>query len=234
MESPPHPPTRRWTKNRLWLAAGLAAVIAALAFLAMRMGVIGAIDTVVLGLREAGPVAFFAAMALLPAIGFPMMAFTLAAGPVFAPTLGAGWVIGWGLLAVLANLLISYWLASRALRPLVTRVLTRFDFHLPENVAGDAWQVTSITRLTPGPPYWVQSYLLGLIRVPLVPYLVVSLLVMAGYLVALGLGGEAVSSGNGRLGFVAAGVLVVFIAALQLLRKRTARRTAALAALAAK
>ena len=55
-----------------------------------------------------------------------------------------------------------------------------------------------------------------------------------GYLVALVLGGEAVSQGNGRLGFAAAGVLVVFIAALQLLRKRTTRRTAALAALEAK
>ena len=234
MESHPLSSTRRWTKKHLWLAAGAVVVIAALGFLAVKSGVIGAIDSVVLGLRDAGPVAFFAAMALLPAIGFPMMAFTLAAGPVFGPTLGAGWVIGWGLLAVLANLLISYWLASRALRPLVSRLLVRFDFHLPENAAGDAWQVTLITRLAPGPPYWVQSYLLGLIRVPLTPYLVVSLLVMAGYLVALGLGGEAVSSGNGRLGFVAAGVLVVFIAALQLLRKRTARRSAALAALAAK
>ena len=90
--------------------------------------------------------------------------------------------------------------------------------------------MTLITRLAPGPPYWVQSYLLGLIRVPLVPYLVVSLLVMAGYLVALVLGGEAVSQGNGRLGFVAVGVLVIFVAALQLLRKRSERRrTAALA-----
>ena len=234
MASLTHPPTRRWTKNRLWLAAGLAAVLAALAFLALRMGVIGAIDAAVLGLREAGPLAFFAAMALLPAVGFPMMAFTLAAGPVFGPTLGAGWVIAWALLAVTANLLLSYWLADRALRPLVGRLLTRFDYQLPENAAGDAWQVTLITRLTPGPPYWVQSYLLGLIRVPLAPYLVVSLLVMTGYLVALVLGGEAVSSGNGRLGFAAAGVLVVFIAALQLLRKRTTRRTAALAALEAK
>ena len=68
-------------------------------------------------------------------------------------------------------------------------------------------------------------------RVPLTPYLVVSLLVMAGYLVALVLGGEAVSQGNGRLAFGAVGLLVVFGAALQLVRKRMAlRRTATLAA----
>jgi len=227
MESLPLPPPRRWTKKHRWLAAGLVVGLAALVLLAVQLGAIGAINSVVLSLRDAGPVAFFAAMALLPAVGFPMMAFTLAAGPVFGPTLGAGWVIGWALLAVLANLLLSYWLASRALRPLVGRLLNRFEIRLPENLAGSAWQVTLITRLAPGPPYWVQSYLLGVIRVPLLPYLVVSLLVMGGYLVALVLGGKAVTEGNGRLGFAAVAVLAVFITVLQVLRKRTARRTAA-------
>ena len=234
MESLALSPTRRWTKKHLWLAAGLVVVTAALGLIAVKSGVLGAIDVLVLGLRDAGPMVFFAAMALWPAVGFPMMAFTLAAGPVFGPTLGAGWVIGWSLLAVTANLLLSYWLANRALRPLVGRLLIRFDYRLPESAAGDAWQVTLITRLTPGPPYWVQSYLLGLLRVPLLPYLVVSLLVMSGYLVVLVLGGAAISEGNGQLALAAGGLLVFFIAALQLLRKRTARRRSALPALAAK
>jgi uncharacterized membrane protein YdjX (TVP38/TMEM64 family) len=227
-------PLRRWTKKHFWLAAGLVVVIAAVGLVAVKSGLIGAIDALVLGLRDAGPMVFFAAMALLPAVGFPMMAFTLAAGPVFGPTLGAGWVIGWSLLAVTANLLLSYWVANRALRPLVGRLLTRFDYRLPESAAGDAWQVTLITRLMPGPPYWVQSYLLGLMRVPMTPYLVISLLVMGGYLVALVLGGAAISEGNGRLAVAAGGLLIVFIAALQLVRKRTARRRSALPALAAK
>jgi hypothetical protein len=51
---------------------------------------------------------------------------------------------------------------------------------------------------------------------------------MGGYLVAIVLGGEAISEGNGRLGLAAAGVLGVFVAALQLMRKRLARRRAAL------
>ena len=220
-------PSRRWTKKRLWRAGFLAAVIAGLGLLVLNSGVIGAIDTVILGLRETGPVIFFAAMALLPAVGFPMLAFVLAAGPVFGPTVGIWWVIGWSLLAVVANLLLSYWLANRALRPLVSRLLTRFDYRLPEHPARDAWQVTLLTRLTPGPPYWVQNYLLGLMRVPLTPYLVVSTLVMAGYLVALVLGGEAISQGNGRLAFAATGVLVVLAVALQLWRKHAARRRAA-------
>lgn len=224
MESLTSPSSSRWTKKQRILAAGLAAVGVALGLLAFASGLGEALETVVLGLREAGPVVFFLAMALLPAVGFPMLAFTLAAGPVFGPRLGVGWVIAWSLLAVLGNLLLSYWLANRAVRPLVARLLTTFDCRLPDGAAGDAWQVTLITRLTPGPPYWLQCYLLGLMRVPLTPYLVVSLLVMTGYLVALVVGGEAISQGNGRLAFAAGGLLVVFIAVLQVVRNRLARR----------
>jgi len=227
MDSVALPLHRRWEKKHFALAVGLIALIAVLVFAAMRTGLMDALDAVVLGLREAGPLFFFVAMALLPAVGFPMLAFTLAAGPVFGPTLGTGWVIGWALAAVMANLLLSYWLASRALRPVVSRLLAWFDFHLPEVPAGGSWQLALIVRLTPGPPFWVQSYLLGVMRVPLLPYLVVSLLVMAGYIVALVLGGEAIAQGNGRLAFAAAGLLVVVVAVLQLLRKRTLLRQAA-------
>ncbi len=218
---------RRWTKKRLLLAAGLAVLAAVLVGVALTTGLTEAADAAVLDLRTAGPVVFFVAMAILPAVGFPLLAFTLAAGPVFGPTLGAGWVIVWSLAAVVVNLLLTYWLANRALRPLVGRLLTYFEYRLPDGTADSPWQVAAIVRLTFGPPFWVQSYLLGLIRVPLVPYLVVSTSVMAGYIVALVCGGDAIAHGDGRLGFAAVGVLVVFVLALQLWRKRTARRRAA-------
>lgn len=225
----PIAPTRRfrWTPKHVLLAAGCGVLLVALVIATVQTGLLEALDAMILALREAGPLVFFGAMALLPAVGFPMIAFTLAAGPVFGPVLGTGWVIGWSLLAVAVNLLLTYWLAHRALRPLVSRLLKYFDIHLPDGTTGGAWQITLIVRLTPGPPFWVQSYLLGLLRVPLAPYLVVSLLVMAGYIVALVTGGEAIAEGNGRPAFLAAGLLVVTVAILQLLRQRTARRRAA-------
>ncbi len=231
MESSTPSTGRRWKKKHLLLVAGLAGLLVLIFILSRTTGLREAVDRVVTILREAGPVVFFLAMALLPAAGFPMLAFTLTAGPVFGPTLGAGWVIACSLVAVVVNLLLTYWLANRALRPLVSRLLAYFEFRLPETTAGNAWQVALIVRLTPGPPFWVQSYLLGLIRVPLAPYLVVSTLVMAGYIVALVLGGEALAQGDGRLAFGAAGALVVFVALLQLLRQRTARRKAAATAI---
>ncbi len=219
----------RWRKKPLLLTLGLAVVAAAVGAVLFSSTLIELVDAVVFGLREAGPVVFFLAMALLPAAGFPLLAFTLAAGPVFGPTLGTGWVIAWSLTAVVANLLLTYWLANRALRPFVGWLLRHFGITVPGNTTEGAWQITLIVRLTPGPPFWVQSYLLGLIRVPLAPYLVVSTSIMAGYIIALVSGGAAMAEGNGRLVAVAAGVLVVSVAVMQLLRQRTIRRrTAAL------
>lgn len=217
---------RYWTKQRLLLAAGVAVLAVALGVGAMKLGVGPALNNVVLGLREAGPLAFFVAMAVLPAVGFPMMVFTLSAGSVFAPEFGPGWVILWSLAAVAANLLLTYWLADRALRPLMGRLMAWLDFRLPQVPAGGAWPLTVIVRLTPGPPYWAQSYLLGLMRVPLIPYFTVSVMVMAGYIVALVYGGEAITEGKGGQAAACAGLLVVVIAVLQLLRRRTLRRQA--------
>ena len=118
-------------------------------------------------LRAAGPWAFFAGMALLPAVGFPLMPFTFAAGPVFGPTMGVGPVIACALAAVVVNVALSYWLATRALRPLVSRLATWLGYRLPEAGARSAWQVTTIVRLAPGLPFFMQSYLLGLVRTPL-------------------------------------------------------------------
>lgn len=223
MESATPSPRRHWGKKHLRLAVGLASAAAVALAVGLRFDLRAAVEAVIGALREAGPGIFFVAMALLPAAGFPLIAFTLAAGPVFGPTLGTGWVIGWSLTAVLVNLLLTYWLADRAVRPLVGRLLAYFEIRLPDRTTVGAWQLALIVRLTPGPPFWVQSYLLGLMRVPLAPYLVVSMLVMAGFIIALVCGGEAVMQGNGRLAFAAVGVLVVSVAVLQLLRKRAAR-----------
>ena len=223
-------PRRRWTKKHLGLAAGIATLAIVVGLVAFKVELRGLVDSVILHLRELGPLAFFGAMALLPAVGFPLLAFTLTAWPVFGPVLGAGWVIVFSLLAVVANLLLTYWLAHRALRPLVTRLLAYFGFRLPESPADSAWQLTLIVRLTPGPPFWAQSYLLGLIRVPLAPYLVVSTSIIASYIVALVFGGEAIASGNGQLAFAAVGLLGVSFAGLRLLHKRAIRRRSILSA----
>ncbi|MFA6287293.1 MAG: hypothetical protein WC661_07875 [Opitutaceae bacterium] len=213
--------------RRIRLILGFAALGLALALLAQR-GELGAWVAGCMGfLREAGPGPFFVAMALLPLVGFPLAPFVLAAGPVFASEMGAGNVIACSILAVAVNVALSYWIAARALRPVMVRLLAWLGFALPALPAGSGWEIVLLTRLIPGVPFFMQSYLLGLARVPFVSYLLISTLVMSGYIVASVMAGAAMVHGDRRMLAVAGVIFVLVAVALHRLRKRmlAARRT---------
>lgn len=175
-------------------------------------------------LREAGPGAFFTAMAVLPVFGFPLSPFTFAAGPVFGPTMGAGPVVLCAILATVVNVALSYWVAARALRPLMERLMTWLGYELPQMPAGTAWEAALLVRIVPGTPFFLQSYLLGLARVPFGIYMVVSSLVPAAYIVGTILAGDALMRKDP--GALAVGGVVFVLAAVGLHRLRRKLRTA--------
>jgi uncharacterized membrane protein YdjX (TVP38/TMEM64 family) len=169
---------------------------------------------------KTGPLAFFGAMAILPALGFPMSAFTLAAGPLLGPRLGVGTVILCATAAMAANAALSYALAARTLRPTIERLVRRFGRGLPELGPRAAWPVILAVRITPGPPFFVQSYFLGLARVPFAAYMLVSTLVPAGQIAAIVLLGNALVEGDRRAMAGAAAIFALIAFALHRLRKR--------------
>ena len=82
---------------------------------------------------------------------------------MFGERLGMGEGVGASsLAAVTVNLLLTYWLARRALRPWLARLLPRLGYALPQVAAADMTDLIVILRVTPGPPFFVQNYLLGL------------------------------------------------------------------------
>ncbi len=171
-------------------------------------------------LRTAGPLPFFTAMALLPLLGFPLSPFTLAAGPVFGPTLGVGNVIACAIGAVTINVALAYWIADRALRPPVTRLTNWLGCSLPVLPPDFTSDITLLVRIIPGPPFFLQSYLLGLARVPFRTYMTVSTLVPATYIVGAIIAGDALMRGD-RRSLAVAGVLSVAAAvAMYRLRRR--------------
>ncbi|MEY4488267.1 MAG: hypothetical protein RIQ79_775 [Verrucomicrobiota bacterium] len=149
-------------------------------------------------LRAAGPWVFFTAMAVLPLFGFPLAPFTLAAGPVFGPQLGVGVVIGCAVAAVAVNVTLAYWVAGRALRPVVEWALRRAGRSLPVWPAKSHLELTLALRVIPGTPFFLQSYLLALARVPLGTYLAVSIGVPTTYIAATILAGDALGRGDRR------------------------------------
>ncbi|WP_414661001.1 TVP38/TMEM64 family protein [Horticoccus sp. 23ND18S-11] len=181
---------------------------------------VGWLDQLVGVIRGMGPWVFFAAMTVLPALGVPMLAFTIPAGEAFAPTMGMGGVIAVALVVIALNLALSYWVARYALRPLLTRLLTRYGYSVPRITRENALSVLLVVRLTPGPPYAFQCFLLGLAEAPFKLYMIVSWLAILPYALAAIILGQGLRNGNFKTIIAAVGVIVVATIGLQWLRKK--------------
>jgi len=222
-------------RKRLLLVLALVGVLAlvALALLLRVMSVQeliaaghGLVERVLGWFRAIGPGPFFAGMALLPAVGFPLMAFSLSAGPVFTPQLGLGWVIVLVMLSIGVNIALTYWLARYALRPLVEGIVKRMGYGLPQVQKEDHLALALLCRITPGPPFFVQSYLLGLAKVPFFTYLWVSWLISSMYSVAMVVFGDSLMQGSGKVAFFAVSIFVAIMVAIKMVRRHFAQKKA--------
>ena len=184
-------------------------------------------NSVMDAIAAAGPTAFFVAMAILPGVGAPMVAFTLVAGPAFGERLGFPLLIALGLLALTFNMTVTYWLARWWLRPLLTRLLTRFGYTLPQMDHGDLTDLIVLLRVTPGIPFFVQNYMLGLANAPFGRYLAISCAIQwvlnAGFM----LFGDALAQGRGTMVLTAILVLAAASVGTQIVRKHMAKKKTA-------
>lgn len=170
-------------------------------------------------IRSGGPEAFFTAMAVIPAVGFPLMAFWLSAGPAFAPVLGLPLVIALCGLSVAVNLAIAYWLARYAFRPPLVWVVQRLGYALPKISRADQTSVAFLVRVTPGPPFCVQCYLLGLAEIPFRTYMLVSWPVSMAYGLMFLYFGDSLAQGKGKLALLSFGGVVALVVGLKFLRR---------------
>jgi uncharacterized membrane protein YdjX (TVP38/TMEM64 family) len=210
-------------RKTLVKAAAAGIIVVAAAILALRgFDVLGiahrTISRVIEILQAGGPWVFFMAMALLPAVGAPLSMFSLTAGKAFGAQMGMGWVVATAFAAIGVNILLTYWLARRVFRPWIARLVIRFGYKLPELDSADLTDLIVILRVTPGTPFCVQNYLLGLADAPFVRYMVISFAVMWAYAGAAIVFGDALLSGRGWTAVVAVGLLAALVAASHLVR----------------
>lgn len=177
-------------------------------------------------LRTAGPVPFFLAMALLPAVGAPILFFSLAAGSVFGPQLGMPLVIALSIMAITANMIFSYALAHRILRPLLEHMFTRMGYRLPKLETSGFTELIVLVRVTPGIPFPVQNYLLSMAAIPFLRYLLVSSVVVLPFNAAIIFFGEALLEGNARIALLSFLVMIALAAAIQLVRQHYGKKRA--------
>ena len=172
--------------------------------------------------RTASPLPFFVGMAIAPAFGVPITPLFILAGATFGRRIG---LIGSGL-ALTANLALCYWIARSGLRRWLGRLLSRFDYELPdfEQKYKGAWRFTLMVKATPGIPQFVKNYGLGVAGVPFVLYLGSSLLVSGTYGAALIVLGDSLFQHDAARSIAIGAAVVVLAVAVWSWRKR--RRSA--------
>jgi len=175
-------------------------------------------------IRSANPLVFFVSMALLPAVGVPALAFVLSAGPLWAEKMGMPMVVLCSLLALTVNFTLTYFLARWALRPVLTKLITRLGYKLPRAEEADATSLIVIMRVTQGIPYCVQNYLLGLAEVPFGKYFLWTAVLSLPQNAAAVLFGDALMRGRGKMVIMVAGLLVALVAVTHLVRRHYAQK----------
>jgi uncharacterized membrane protein YdjX (TVP38/TMEM64 family) len=170
---------------------------------------------------------FFAAFAVLPAVGFPVSVFAVGAGSIFGPVLGLPVVLAFSGLSMAVSMTISYGLARFVVRPWVGRLLGFLGYGIPVVPAGRHRVFVFLVRVTPGAPYVFQSLLLGLAGVPFGTYLAISWAVSTATVSLMIVFGDALMKGEGKLALAALGGVVVVAVAIKLVREKLAARESA-------
>lgn len=173
---------------------------------------------------DAGPWAFFGAMTLLPAVGFPLMAFAIPVGPAFGAQMGTVGVLAAYGTALAINLALSYWLARYALRPLIERLVVLAGYKIPRFAPSEHLEVALLVRIMVGPPYFVQCYLLGLGQVRFFTYMWVSWIIMMMYAAGLVIFGDAIIHGKSGLAATGISLFIAVLLIIHLVRRHYGKK----------
>lgn len=168
-----------------------------------------------------GPVPFFLAMAILPSFWAPVSPFLLLAGVLYDLPVAIG---GSGV-ALALNMALSWFLAGKLFRPVFERLVHRFGYSVPEMTHKSMISVAVLLRITPGLPFPLQNYLLGLARMPFAWYMLVSVpltLLMASSIIIFG---DAILKGNTMVVMLAVSLFIVLSVAIRQLRARLKRNS---------
>jgi uncharacterized membrane protein YdjX (TVP38/TMEM64 family) len=132
------------------------------------------------------------------------------------------------LTAIAVNIALSYGLARTILHPAVVWLVRRTGRTVPQVQPQHRWMVAVLLRVTPGPPFFLQSYLLALGGLPFGIYMVVSVAVawlMGGAVVIFG---ESLLSGSAGQIVIGICVVVAAVLVIRLVRQRLQARAAAI------
>ncbi len=167
-------------------------------------------------IADFGPIPFFAAMAILPSFWAPVSPFLLLAGALYEMPVA----IGGSAAALATNMALSWLLAGKFFRPPFERLVHRFGYSVPELKKESMFTVAVLLRITPGMPFPLQNYLLGLARMPFLWYMGISLPLTLILSLSIVIFGDAILKGNTALILLAISLFVALSLGVRFLRAR--------------
>ncbi len=187
------------------------AIVAGVLWLALHRGQIDPVivENAIRSLGPWGPVAHVALFALGTVLFVPGALFGLAGGVLFGPVWGTILNIAGATLGATAAFLVARYVAADWVRD---KAGTRLE-RLIMGVEAEGWRFVALTRLVPLIPFNLLNYALGLTRIPVVSYMLASLVCMVPGTLAytwLGHAGREATAGNDaaiRYGLLGLGLL---------------------------
>ncbi len=131
--------------------------------------------------------------------------------------------LGGSIAALGTNMALSWLLAGKWFRPPFERLALRFGHRVPEITRGNMITVAVLLRITPGVPFPLQNYLLGLARMPFGWYIGISLPITSSFAFAFILFGDAILKGNVTVVLLAISLLIALSFGVRILRARLKR-----------
>ncbi len=167
-------------------------------------------------LKQTNPLVFFGLFAILPALGCPISPFYLIAPGLYALKWNA---LGFGL-AIGLNISLGYWIASGFMKPLAEKMVARVGQKVPQVSGSEAAKITLAVRFTPGVPFCLKNYLLGLAGVPYRTYLWASWPVELAWALAIVTLGDSIFQGKAGMGLIGGVFLIALILITKIARDR--------------
>ena len=155
-------------------------------------------------------------MAVLPSFWAPVSPLLLLAGAIYEMPVA----IGGSAAALAINMALSWLLAGKFFRPPFERLVNRFGYSVPELKRESMFTVAVLLRITPGMPFPLQNYLLGLARMPFLWYMGVSLPLTLILSLSIVIFGDAILKGNTALILLAISFFVALSFGVRFLRAR--------------
>ncbi len=116
----------------------------------------------------------FLSIAILPGFILPCAPLLILAG-IWGTEFGIAKACIYSIGALVINLIWTYWFACGAGNKIVNIILNKFNHKIPELPSQNLLRWSFILRLTPGVPFIFTNYILGLLKMPFLKYLFVSI-----------------------------------------------------------